>query len=261
MDEVFTKEDYNRGYKEQIITQVCEKHGSYQAVKQTFCRGFSHVSITECEGCLEDKRLQEEDKKRQENIRRRQGRIENYLLTARIPLRFADATFDTFIEDSPKIADKKMKCMNYASTYSKGASLILYGNTGNGKTHLGISILKQSIETHATKGIYVRAGKMIDEVKETYNKSAARKKQEVIESFTSPDLLVLDEIGVQHGSDTEKMILFEILNERYENIKSTVIIGNLDLPGLTEFIGERIIDRMKENGGMAISFDWQSRRK
>jgi len=83
---------------------------------------------------------------------------------------------------------------------------------------------------------------------------------EAIAFFVAPDLLVLDEIGVQYGSETEKNILFEIVNERYEAMKPTILISNLAMTTLTEYAGERVIDRMKENGGKCIVFDWKSRR-
>ena len=74
------------------------------------------------------------------------------------------------------------------------------------------------------------------------------------------DLLVIDEVGVQFGTDTEKMILFEILNERYENLKPTILISNLSIESLKKFTGDRVIDRMKENKGKVLIFNWNSAR-
>ena len=71
---------------------------------------------------------------------------------------------------------------------------------------------------------------------------------------------MLDEIGLQHGSESEKIILFEILNERYMQCKPTILISNLDIKDLKEYITERIIDRMRDGGGQKIVFDWESNR-
>ena len=49
----------------------------------------------------------------------------------------------------------------------------------------------------------------------------------MVAGFIRPDLLILDEVGVQFGSETEKMILFEIINGRYEQLKPTIVISNL----------------------------------
>ena len=79
--------------------------------------------------------------------------------------------------------------------------------------------------------------------------------------FINPDLLILDEIGLQHGSEAEKIILFEILNERYMQCKPTILISNLDINDLKEYITERVIDRMREGGGQKIVFNWESNRR
>lgn len=73
-------------------------------------------------------------------------------------------------------------------------------------------------------------------------------------------MLILDEVGVQFGSESEKIILFEILNERYLNMKPTILISNLNPAALQEYVGERVMDRMRENGGIILKFDWKSHR-
>jgi DNA replication protein DnaC len=75
-----------------------------------------------------------------------------------------------------------------------------------------------------------------------------------------PDLLILDEVGVQFGSDTEKLLLFDVLNERYEQRKPTLLLSNLALDGVKAFLGERIYDRLREDGAEAVVFDWDSWR-
>ncbi len=75
-----------------------------------------------------------------------------------------------------------------------------------------------------------------------------------------PDLLILDEVGVQFGSDTEKLILFDVLNERYERRRPTILMTNLTLEEVADFLGDRIIDRLREDGGEFIPFDWESHR-
>lgn len=82
----------------------------------------------------------------------------------------------------------------------------------------------------------------------------------MIKRHTQPDLLIIDEVGVQFGSDAEKLILFEVINTRYESMKPTILISNLALNKLAGFIGERVIDRMKDGGGCTLAFTWDSYR-
>ena len=82
----------------------------------------------------------------------------------------------------------------------------------------------------------------------------------MVAGFIRPDLLILDEVGVQFGSETEKMILFEIINGRYEQLKPTIVISNL-ADALTDYLGERVVDRLREGGGRMLIFDWPSYRR
>ena len=75
---------------------------------------------------------------------------------------------------------------------------------------------------------------------------------------SSPDLLILDEVGVQFGSDFEKQILFDVLNERYEKLKPSILLSNIPGDQLADYLGERVTDRLRENGGKMIGFDWDS---
>ncbi|EIG27035.1 hypothetical protein HMPREF1054_2009, partial [Haemophilus paraphrohaemolyticus HK411] len=51
------------------------------------------------------------------------------------------------------------------------------------------------------------------------------------------------------------------INERYEAMKPTILISNLSQQELGAYVGERIVDRMREGGGAMIAFDWESYRK
>ncbi|HFQ9372191.1 ATP-binding protein, partial [Klebsiella pneumoniae] len=103
--------------------------------------------------------------------------------------------------------------------------------------------------------------KIAREFKSTWSKTATRSEEDVIRFFTKPDLLIIDEVGIQFGSEAEKMIMFEIINTRYERLKPTILISNLPKDELTQFIGERVIDRMNDGGGCTISFTWDSYRE
>ena len=65
---------------------------------------------------------------------------------------------------------------------------------------------------------------------------------------------------MQFGSDTEKLILFDVLNERYEKRRPTLLLSNLVVDDVQAYLGERIFDRLREDGGEAVAFDWESHR-
>jgi DNA replication protein DnaC len=81
------------------------------------------------------------------------------------------------------------------------------------------------------------------------------------------DLLILDEIGLQRGTDAERLALNQIVDQRISRFKPTGMLTNLPAgstdgsPSMNSVLGVRIMDRMRSNGGKWISFNWESFRK
>lgn len=76
-----------------------------------------------------------------------------------------------------------------------------------------------------------------------------------------PSLLVIDEVGVAFGTESERTIFYQIINGRYERVLPTVLVSNLAEKDLPASIGERAMDRLREGGGVTLVFDWESYRK
>lgn len=95
-------------------------------------------------------------------------------------------------------------------------------------------------------------------IKESW-RSSDKTETQVMRHFMEPDLLVVDEVGVQFGTETERMFLTEIINDRYNYMKPTILIGNLTLDEMKLAIGERALERFKE-GGKVVAFNWSSHR-
>ena len=250
---------------EQIELQ-CELHGKSTAKIMIF----NGVRIEpRCPGCEDEKLAEEkrafEEKEASEAAAARKRSIEIALQGAMIPLRFQNHSFESFVDKTPDQTKRKQRCKEYAEKFpefsKRGMSLVFCGTTGTGKTHLACAIANFVIKEHAKTAIFLSVIDAVRRVKETYKKSTKETEREAISWFLQPDLLILDEVGVQFGSDTEKMILFEIVNKRYESMKPTIFLSNLSPENLNEFVGERIMDRMKEGGGRILTFNWSSLRK
>ena len=97
-------------------------------------------------------------------------------------------------------------------------------------------------------------------MRETYN-GGKKTETQVLESYASPALLVLDEIGATSGSDHERQMLFELVNQRYEARRPTLLVSNLNAEEVRAFLGERIMDRLRDGGGKMLRMDWESFRK
>ncbi|MNY33654.1 DNA replication protein DnaC [compost metagenome] len=96
-------------------------------------------------------------------------------------------------------------------------------------------------------------------VRGTWRRDAERSEDEAIRLLGNIGLLVLDEVGVQSGTENEQNILFDVLDRRYSHCKPTILLTNFASKEFRECIGERLFDRMKEIA-VWVPFKWDSYR-
>lgn len=207
----------------------------------------------------EMKRIQQQTRRS-----RSQAYAHDMFARAAIPPRFADRRLETFIAHCPEAAKALSVATEYATGFEqsleKGRSLIFVGTVGSGKTHLATGIAHE-VMSQGYSALFSTVLGAVRTVKETYRKNSEKTESDAIMDLIRPDLLILDEVGVQFGSDAEKLILFEIINGRYEHMKPTILLSNLNMEGIKDYLGERIIDRLREGGGKQVVFNWDSYRR
>lgn len=199
----------------------------------------------------------------------RRWREEVRLQEAGIPKRFQAASFDAYVvrHQDATTARARSKildvCRAYAAGFAEhaacGRSLIFTGAPGTGKTMLACAIAREIMWAGRTAK-YATAYQLAREVKDTYGRRGASE-QEVSAGYISPDLLVLDEIGMQFGTDAERLALWDVLNGRYERVVPTILVSNLTVDEMAAYVSDRVIDRMRENGGAVLAFTWDSFRQ
>ena len=239
----------------------CPEHGAYTSTN------FIGEHWTVCPKCMmiqRDKEAKEQlgadEKLRQERIA---SKWKAKITGAAIPERFKDRTLESYVA---KTSGQK-KALAFATEYAEnfdlvlreGRSAIFVGKVGTGKTHLAIGIAL-SIMQQQRSALFVTVQRLIRRVKDSWHTKEETESQ-VVDVFASPDLLVLDEVGVQFGSEFEKQVLFDVLNTRYENRKPSILLSNIPKEQLSDYLGERVTDRLRENGGKVIGFDWDSYRR
>ena len=240
---------------------TCETHGDY--VAEVFDLMGKDI-IQRCPKCAKIKAQEEKDRAEWQRKEEERIKLNKLFNGAAIPPRFKNKKFSDYKAGCQKSKRALAICQKYAENFDKrfeaGGGLALCGSPGTGKTHLAASIANHVIENFGKSVIFNSVMSAMRKVKSTYSKTSEMTELEAVESFTRPDLLILDEVGVQFGTNAEMMILFEIINVRYQNMKPTILISNLPHSELNDYIGERVVDRMQEGGGAIIPFDWDSYR-
>lgn len=245
---------------------VCEKHGLYREFKREMAglSGRIFTSYTACPRCLREQIAQTKNEIVASKNKALEMKISSLKAHSGVPTRFVNSSFANY-QTSEKSAKAKGICQRYAAVWNErkavGGGLILCGKPGTGKNHLACAIANQIIEQYQDSVLLTTALRISRKIKSTWAKDAEESEWEAMQIYCEPDLLIIDEIGVQFGSDAEKIILFEIINNRYEDMKPTILISNLSQEELSQYVGERIIDRMKEGQGVVVNFDWESFRK
>lgn len=235
----------------------CDKHGLSKA--KSFYFGGKWSSPV-CKHCKADEvAYHDETTKANDETQRKAefaARVEKMLRLAEIPKRYQGVTIDT----SPNAIKAQAYVNEFAAVMQTGRSIGLCGTVGSGKTHIACWIIEQVIRRYGAYAVFTNAMDIIRRVKETYNPNSPKTEREVLAQYVGYDLLVVDEIGIQFGSQHEKIMLFEIFNKRYAEVKPTMLISNLTPDEMKNYIGESIADRFRQCGGGMWLFTGESRR-
>lgn len=238
---------------------ACEVHGDFES------RCFIGNVWSKCPSC-EAERIAEEREQAEAKLRReRMVAWQVKIGDAGIPERFHNRTLESFVATTPD----QQRALEFSRAYADGfdqvlatgRSAVFIGKPGTGKTHLAVGIGLQVMREKNRTVLFTTVMRAIRRVKDSWSKDSNETETQAIKALVFPDLLILDEVGVQFGTEFERNILFDVLNERYERRRPTILMSNLELEAVRGYLGERVMDRMREDGGKFIAFTWGSYRK
>lgn len=240
----------------------CDVHGDFTEKGGSFFAG-QRVMWFGCSACNKLERAAEEAEKARKDEAERQKRVEEKLNAAGIPHAFRSRTFDNF----NAATDEQRYALDLAREFSDnfwsrhfkaGTFLVFGGEPGTGKSHLAIATAP-AVMARGT-AMYMRAGDLIRRVRATWRRDSEQSEEQVLDLFGRDlDLLIIDEVGVQRGTEDEQMTLFDVLDRRYSELRPTILLTNLSGKAFAEFLGPRIMDRLRERA-VFVPFRWDSYR-
>lgn len=138
-------------------------------------------------------------------------------------------------------------CHEFVDTFFDDfRNILLYGDTGVGKTFLTHCIAKELMDQSCSV-IYFSASQLFD----YFAKNTFGKRDEVdndaFDHIYNCDLLIIDDLGTELTNAFTSSQFFVCLNERILRKKSTVISTNLALDDINNVYSERIFSRISSN--------------
>ena len=221
--------------------------------------------------CRECQPLEYEQALRAQELIIRQRKINWEIKSSGLTARFRQCNFENYIlNGNPEQAAIKKCCQKFAGNFKQhleqGTSLVLLGNTGTGKTHLAAAIANQVMADLAGAVCAVKWPDFVKEIKYSWNRSAerpGRSEEEIIEAARGCDLLCLDDLGVWEKSNPafEKALLYDVVDNRYECLKPTIITTNLSKRDLGKVADARVISRFHQPPSRILAFSWDDYRR
>jgi DNA replication protein DnaC len=184
-------------------------------------------------------------------------------------------TFDTSTQERAAMLARAREFVAQVNQHGRGFALFV-GPTGPGKTRLACNIVRELDHRDA---LYVRQAQLTAALRATYGRKSVEYDNEgrqvepeahPLEITQSVRFLVLDEIGCTAFSNDDRSLLDEVIKHRYDEGKPTILISNLpltgpaDQPGLKEFLGDALTDRIRDatgNGKFMLQFTGESYRR
>lgn len=147
--------------------------------------------------------------------------------------------FDTFDAEVPGVKKAYRAAWKIAEGEGDFIWLILYGGVGNGKTHLLNAIANRVME----RGLSVKLVMMADLLSELRMAIETKETDFKVKVLKEVPYLLIDELGLEYGTDWEKGKIEELLAARWNNGRFTVVATNRDIEELPPRLKSRFQDR------------------
>lgn len=160
--------------------------------------------------------------------------------------RYESAGFDEFevrigAENAYKIA------IHYSQNFEEFGleSLLLWGEPGNGKSHLAAAI-HNNLRKQNKVVVFISMPDLLKKIRSTFNRNSEESEEQILRALNLCDLLIIDDIGAEKVSEWVQEVIFIIVDSRYRRNRPILATSNLEPKQLADRIGKRAYDRLVE---------------
>lgn len=147
----------------------------------------------------------------------------------------------------PEDAEWRAYFSKVAACVKAGGIIGLIGNRGTGKTRIAAEVMRDFARI---QGRYTTAMGLFLRIRSTFGKKGGESESDIVREFAAAPLLVIDEIQERGGTEWEDRLLTHVLDDRYSDMRPTILIANLDRAALAQQLGDSINSRLTETGGI-----------
>lgn len=126
------------------------------------------------------------------------------------------------------------------------ANILIYGETGLGKTFLTNCIAKELLDREHSV-FYLSSNELFEDILAGYIMNGNSSYEDLYKFIFNCELLIIDDLGTELTNNFVLSELFEIINKRDILGKSTLISTNLSVKQLRDRYSERIMSRIVDN--------------
>ena len=172
-----------------------------------------------------------------------------------VPERYWSESIGTYKADTEERRKAKAKAESFIEAVKCGKfqTIIFLGAVGTGKTHLASGII------YECGGLYRLAPAIVEEIRRAKSFSTRETETDILDTYGRASLLVIDEIGRGVVATEEQYMLYQIINERYNRRKPTVLISNQTKKEFLSYVGIAAADRLTESA-QVVEFTGKSYR-
>lgn len=172
-----------------------------------------------------------------------QRKFEGIWERANVPARHAQAKFDA----TRNVQATRARDTMLRAGFRCGAVWALVGPRGTGKTQAAVEVMREAAR-QAFGVYYTTAWAAFAAMKLAFDDGG----DGGVARLTRVPLLVIDEAHVRMESAWEERVLTNLVDERYANLRTTVLVTNQQPEEAARTLGPSISDRAAEAGGILL---------